>query len=113
MILFKDENDKDKFSLLSTNIHFIETEDNYVMVHYNEGEQLKKKMLRNTLKNIEIQLKDFPIKRCHRSFMVNIQNLESAVNNRKRLQLKLKSHDRLIPVSKNYSSIFWNLLSQA
>ena len=72
LLQFKNENDKIDFSLNFDQLIFIKAANNYVEINYSEGEQVKKHLLRNSIKNIDEQL-DFPsIKRCHRSYLVNM-----------------------------------------
>jgi len=41
-------------------VAFIKSVDNYVEIAYKEGEHFRKKLIRNTLINIEHQMKPFP-----------------------------------------------------
>lgn len=111
MISFKDENGKIKFSALAKDLLLLESTDNYVSVHYILDEKVHRKLLRNTLKNLEDSLKDKSIIRCHRSFMVNLQNIEFVQKEGKKLNVKLKRFKNSIPVSQKYSPLFLDFLS--
>lgn len=111
MISFKDENGKIKFSALAKDLLLLESTDNYVSVHYILENKVQRKLLRNTLKNLEESLKENSIIRCHRSFMVNIQNVEFVQKEGKKLNLKLKLMENSIPVSQKYSPLFLDYLS--
>ena len=111
LLSFKDENDKIKFSVLTNDLLLLESTDNYVSVFYILENKVQRKLLRNTLKNLENLLKENLIIRCHRSFMVNIQNIEFVQKNGKKLILKVKLLDKNIPVSQKYSPLFLDLLS--
>jgi DNA-binding LytR/AlgR family response regulator len=67
--------------------------------------------LRNTLKNMEEILKENSIIRCHRSFMVNISNVDFMQKEGKKLNIKIKHFDKSIPVSEKYSSPFLSFLT--
>jgi len=110
LISFNDEGGKIKFSIRLMDILVLESADNYVMVFYLSEENMKRKLLRNTLKNLENKLTEFPIVRCHRSFMVNIQNVVSVQKEGKKFQLKIKEMKKNIPVSQKYSPLFIELL---
>ncbi len=111
MIAFRDENGKIKFSVLSKDLLLLESTDNYVSVFFVLDNKVQRKLLRNTLKNIEESLKETSTIRCHRSFMVNTQNVEFVQKEGKKLILKIKLFEKNIPVSQKYSSLFLDLLS--
>lgn len=111
LIAFKDENEKIKFSVLGKDLLMLESTDNYVSVHYILDNKVQRKLLRNTLKNLEESLKEKSIIRCHRSFMVNLQNVEFVQKEGKKLNLKVKLMGNGIPVSQKYSPLFLEFLS--
>lgn len=53
------ENSSESLSLLIADIAFIKSADNYVEIAYKEGDSFKKKLIRNTLKNIEQQIRQY------------------------------------------------------
>lgn len=111
LTFFKDENGKIKFSVLAKDLLLLESTDNYVSVFYILNNKVQRKLLRNTLKNLEEMFKDSSTIRCHRSFVVNSQNIEFMQKEGKKLNLKVKLLDRTIPVSQKYSSLFIDFLS--
>ena len=111
LIIFKDENGKIKFSVLAKDLLLLESTDNYVSVFYNLENKVQRKLLRNTLKNMEEMLKENNIVRCHRSFMVNPANVNFMQKEGKKLNLKLNHFDKPVPVSEKYSSPFLNFLT--
>jgi hypothetical protein len=110
-IIFKDENDKIKFSVLSKDLLLLESTDNYVSVFYIIDNKVQRKLLRNSLKNMEGMLKENAVIRCHRSFMVNPANVEFMQKEGKKLKIKLRHFDKTIPVSEKYSTPFLSFLS--
>ncbi|WP_299577413.1 LytTR family DNA-binding domain-containing protein [uncultured Sunxiuqinia sp.] len=112
MLVFKDEYDRIKFSLRTQDVLFLESTDNYITVYYLAEEKIQRKLLRNSLKRVEEMLAKNRIVRCHRSFIVNWNQIEMVQLNGKRLQLKLSHYDKIIPVSEKYSPLFLDLLSQ-
>ena len=84
-------------------IAFVKSADNYVEIVYSEDGQFKKKLLRNTLKNIEQQLKPYPdFIRCHRICIVNKQHIEKLNKDYSNHWLTIKDLSEKIPVSRQY-----------
>jgi len=111
LIAFRDENGKIKFSVLAGDLLMLESTDNYVSVFYLLEGKVQRKLLRNTLKNLEETLKENEMYRCHRSYMVNYRNIEFMQKEGKKLIIKLIGLDRTVPVSPKYSSLFLDFLS--
>ncbi|MEQ8907731.1 MAG: LytTR family DNA-binding domain-containing protein [Vicingaceae bacterium] len=78
--------------------------ENYLEVYLNRTETTKKEIIRNTLSEVEQSLSSYPsLKRCHRSFLVNLDQVESFSGNAQGLSLRLKNSNTLsIPVSRSY-----------
>jgi hypothetical protein len=97
------ENYADRLEVLASNLAFIKSADNYVEIAYTEDNTLKKKLLRNTLTNIEDQLSICAsFIRCHRICIVNkhfVVRLNKTFNKH---WLTLKGTDEEIPVSRQY-----------
>ncbi|HSH20660.1 MAG TPA: LytTR family transcriptional regulator DNA-binding domain-containing protein [Draconibacterium sp.] len=111
LIILKDENGKIKFSVVANDLLLLESTDNYVSVYYILQNKVQRKLLRNSLKNLEPMLKESAIIRCHRSFMVNPANVEFMQKKGKKLNIKIKQFERSIPVSEKYSSPFLDFLT--
>ena len=92
---------------------FIKSADNYVAVYYIKDDKSKKELVRTTLKRLETELDEYPIRRCHRSYMVNINKISVSMKSNQGLSLALKNFsDETIPVSKNYKAFFTRLLKE-
>lgn len=111
LIAFKDDNSKIKFSVLAKDLLFLESTDNYVSVFYILNQKIQRELLRNTMKNLEETFKKSSVIRCHRSFMVNSENIEFVKREGKKLNLKVRLMDKTIPVSEKYSPLFLDFLS--
>ncbi|MCF8366844.1 MAG: LytTR family transcriptional regulator [Bacteroidales bacterium] len=102
-IIFNSENNTESLSLLLFELVLIKSADNYVEIVFKDGEQYVKKLLRNTMKNIELQLQPYSnFIRCHRISIINIHHIH-------RLEAKNQNHwitimglDEQIPVSRQY-----------
>lgn len=102
-IEFISEYGAEPLNLPVADIVLLRSADNYVEVIYLEGNTVKKKLIRNTLKNIEQQLKPFSnFIRCHRTSIINsfhVEKLNRKFNNH---WLILKGFDDPVPVSRQY-----------
>lgn len=97
------DNKTDKLSLKYRNLVSIKSADNYIEIYYQEKDQIEKKLLRNTLKNIEEQLAHRPsFIRCHRTSIVNALYIDKLVRTPGGYSLKMSCFDEEIPVSRPY-----------
>lgn len=100
-IEFFADNNQDNLILLPKDIICLRSADNYVEIVYKEKELFKKKLIRNTLRNIEQMLKPWSVfVRCHRTCIVNtllVQNLYKKNNN---YLIKIRGYDEEIHVSR-------------
>ena len=110
IISLKDEYGNNRLSLKSSDILFIEAADNYSIIYYRDSDTIKKEMLRNSLKALSEQLKDYPIKRCHRSYLVNVQNVKLAKKASGKVSLHLEGSVSIVPVSRKFTPEFDHLL---
>jgi hypothetical protein len=93
----------DKLSIKLKNILAIKAADNYVEIIYKADDRTEKKLIRNTLKNIEEKLIESPeFIRCHRASLINTRHIEKLVRSYSGYSLKLKGLEELIPVSRQY-----------
>lgn len=111
LIGFRDEKGKIRFSVLITDFLYLESADNYVYVYYLSDGKKQRKILRNTLKSLEETLNVNSVLRCHRSFVVNTQNIEMVQKKGKKRYLKMKQTHIPIPVSDKYSNLFLDYIS--
>jgi DNA-binding LytR/AlgR family response regulator len=101
----------DNIVLHIASIVYVKSADNYVEIGYKEGDDFKKKMLRNTLKNIDQQLKIFSnFVRTHRTCIVNIQYIEKLNRNYNTYWLSLSDTQIILPVARQYLMVIKELL---
>lgn len=92
---------KESLSVSPDDILYIESVANYLSIWYFLDGELRQKRIRNTLKNVEGILSDYPfLLHCHRAFLVNTRFITQVNGNSAGCQLQLFSIDRTIPVSK-------------
>jgi hypothetical protein len=102
-----DENNKIVMSLPLHRISYFKSEDNYILLYYyNSENQFKKELIRTNLKKLEQDLNRPCFVRIHRSYMINSQNLRSAIKTSRGYQVKMDDHDQFIPVSATYKQTF-------
>ena len=110
LISFKDERNQVKFSVKSKDILYLESTDNYVTVYFSNEDKVSKHMVRTSLKNIENAELSAKLLRCHRSFIVNLDNVLWMKKEGRNFVLKVKNIDAFIPVSRSYIPKFKSLL---
>ena len=72
-----DNNGVLKLSVSSTNLYYVESDDNYIKVWYSDNKgELQTYMLRCRLKTVEESFAGSDLIRCHRKFIVNMQKVK-------------------------------------
>jgi hypothetical protein len=105
LVTLSGANTGDTLTVPSKDILFLNAADNYVEVSYLQENQISRKLLRTTLKAIRLQLKDHTsFYRCHRSWIVNLDQVVSVNGNAQGYRLKLDAGDILIPVSRSLNA---------
>lgn len=103
IISLYDERGELQLSVAKDNLLYIESADNYINIWYMKGNQPKKLMLRNTLKRTAELLADTHVMRCHRGFMVNMEQVKVLRREKDSFFLELGIEGiKDIPVSKTY-----------
>jgi hypothetical protein len=103
MIPFYDDKGILKFSLMKENLLYLESAENYVNICYLNKGKVSKYLLRDTLKKIEDTFSGTEIIRCHRSFIVNFENVKVIRKDKDGLKLEFDNPAVTdIPVSKTY-----------
>lgn len=104
LIAFMDEKGEFKISIVMDNLLYIDSADNYATIHYLNKSKLSHFLLRNSLKWMEETLiKDTPLVRCHRSYIVNLDKVKVLRKTKEGIFLELEAINTPdIPVSKTY-----------
>ena len=103
LISFYDERDELQLSVAKENLLYIESADNYIYIWYMKNNLPKKLMLRNTLKRTAELLADTNVMRCHRGYMVNMEQVKVLRRENESFYLELGTEGvKDIPVSKTY-----------
>jgi uncharacterized integral membrane protein len=97
------EGGRDTFKVVVSDIIYVVSADNYVEIVFKENEHFEKKLLRNTLKNLQLLLSPYSnFIRCHRTCLVNIHYIGQLRKNYNNYWISLKGTDQKLPVSRQY-----------
>ena len=112
LISFYDERGELQLSVTKDNLLYIESADNYINVWYMKSNLPKKLILRNTLKRTAELLSETNVMRCHRGFMVNMEQVKVLRREKESFYLELGVEGiKDIPVSKTYGDAVMKWLS--
>lgn len=94
-----------KLAVKSSDLYYIESDDNYVKVWYGDaGGRLRMYQLRSSMRNIEEAFKDTKLVRCNRKYVVNMQKVKSLRKDPEGYFLCLDcSEIPPVPVTRTYS----------
>ena len=114
LIAFPDEKGDLKISIMLDNLLYIESADNYTTINYLNKSGQAHYMLRNSLKWMEENLiRDTPLVRCHRSYIVNMDKVKILKKVKGGIVLELDEENTPdIQVSKTYYESFMQEFSR-
>jgi hypothetical protein len=111
-VILQGEGQKERLELPDGDILFIASADNYVQVFFRAEGAIRSPLLRSTLKNMEQQLSAFPaFFRCHRVYLVNLNQVEGVSGNAQGLRLHLNGVENWVPVSRSLTQTVKRRLS--
>ena len=104
LVRFADTTGRLKLVIAHDVILFIEARENYISIHYMEGEKQKEYSLRQSMRGIESLMDKHGIIRCQRSFFVNPRHVKVLRRDKEGLiQAELDiANSRPVPVSPKY-----------
>ena len=103
VIQFYDKGGHLVFVTKHSNVLYIESADNYTVIHYISGDKEDTLILHNSMKNMAETLASEGMVRCHRGYLVNLINVKYLRKEKDGLVLEMAHCDRLIPISKTYA----------
>lgn len=105
------ENGKDVLQLNFADLLYIESADNYCEVVFLKNNAVTKHLIRASLKLLESQIKFSFIIRCHRSYIVNLKQVEHIKGNAQGYKMDFKyGPPYTVPVSRNYGKVLFERL---
>lgn len=109
-INFNSDKNVKELQVKPEDIIYINSDGNYIEVHYKHLESTKKKLIRNTIKTVEGILPKAQFFRCHNRYIININFITNFKGNARGLYLELDNSAEVIPVSrskvKSFKSVF-------
>lgn len=103
MIHLHDNNGTLRLTINLDSLYYMESEDNYIKVHYKHNDKIASYMLRCRTSQLEKSLEGTGMVRCHRSYIVNIRKI-AFLGEEHRMRFITLSDESIkrIPVSKSY-----------
>ena len=103
IVHLKDEKGEIRLSINIENVLYAEAADNYVIIKYISNDRIVDFFLRTNLKKLSDDLRDTPIQRCHRSFMINLLHVTSLQKDQTEFTIQFDTTSiKDITVSKTY-----------
>lgn len=113
MINLYDNSGTLRLSINADALYYLESEDNYIKVHYKHNERILSYMLRSKTRSVEESLKGTSMVRCHRSYIVNINKIRIMEEDRRMHYITLSDRSiGRIPVSKSYYQNVVSLINE-
>lgn len=101
--LFYDEHNEMRLSVKREDLIMIESADNYICIWYLNNDQIKKTLIRNTMKRVAEQMKGSSIQRCHRSYMINMDRVKVLRRDKEGVFIEFGIEGILdVPISRTY-----------
>ncbi len=98
---------RESITVNAGDIRYMEVSGNYVDIYFVQGGEVKHKLLRVTIKQMEEQLHACPFfVRCHRAFIVNTTRIAHITGNAQECKVHLLDIPAGIPVSRRYMKSF-------
>lgn len=110
-LTFSADNGSEAITIPQQDFLFAVAADNYVELHFVENSQPKKSLIRSTLTRLEESVAHHPnLVRCHRAYLVNLQQVVNFSGNAQGLKLELHFSSERIPVSRKMVPAIKSLL---
>lgn len=90
------------FATKKSNVLYIEASDNYTNIHYINDDHEDCFILHNSMKNVEGAYSGIGMLRCHRGYLVNLENIKLIRKEKDGMVIELTQSNKTIPVSKTY-----------
>lgn len=103
MVNLRDNSGTLRLTINIDSLYYLESEDNYIKIHYKHNDKIATYLLRCKTKLVEQMLQGTGMVRCHRSYIVNIAKIKF-VGESHRMHFITMDNDTIkqIPVSKSY-----------
>ena len=92
---------KEALNLNVASFIYAQAQSNYTEIFWIEHDEIKSQLIRLTLKSLMEQLNNSALVRCHRSYVINLLQVESISGNANGYHLNMYNIENSIPVSRN------------
>lgn len=111
-ITLKGSNKSEQLKAQLDEILFIKAEDNYVILYLLQDKNIQMHMIRSTMKQMETQIDSAQFFKCHRSYIINLKQIDKLSGNKNSTKAKLKHSHKEIPISRSKVDEFKTLYNQ-
>ena len=101
----------ESLEVINHDLLYLESAENYVTVVWNKNGDIKKQMVRMTMKEAIALINDPLIVFCHRSYIINLRKVGKIISQEGRTNVISKDSDMQIPVSTTYKKQVRQLLT--
>lgn len=99
------QNQDESFAIRPNALLFVKSDENYCDVYFRVGEEVEHRVVRTPLLAIEEAFAHCPqVLRCHRSYLINLSQVERLSGNAQGFRLHLSGWPESIPVSRKLNS---------
>ena len=89
---------KESIELDLSSFLYAQAESNYSELYWKGEAEIESKLMRMSLKNLEDQIGNSHILRCHRSFLINLAQVQEVTGNANGYRLQITGSEEGIPV---------------
>ena len=104
LIRFRDSQKQVKFMISAAAVLYVEAQENYVLIHYMDGDVVKEYSLRSSMLALEPLMNKHGLVRCQRSYYINPEHIKVLRKDKEGvITAELNTpHQKAIPVSPKY-----------
>lgn len=110
LVNIRNYKNKIKLSVDHNAILFVKSTENYIQLYYKRNNDIKNILIRNTLKTIESELKEYEILRSQRSYLVNKNHITSIEKIKNKRIIHLSKTELSIPLSQSFVENFQDII---
>ena len=94
----------ESLEIMNHDLLYVESAENYITVVWNKNQDIKKQIIRMTMKDALTLINDPLIVFCHRSYVINLRKADKMISKDGRTSIFLKDSTMQIPVSGTYKN---------
>ena len=112
-LTIKGDNQDEYLQLAWHSLLMVQAAENYIELVYESGGKISNKLLRKSMKQLEVELAEYPaLFRCHKSYVVNLQRVVRTSGNAQGYHLHLDAGSLEVPVSRSLNAALPTLIQQ-